>query len=269
MPRLPSILTAALLLPLAAAASAQPVPVNAVTVHVVGQAQAHRPDARAAALKDALRHAVEAGAGVRVASHSVTHHAQLTRDVVTVTAAGRVVSYAITAENPNHAGRYTLSLRAQVVPESPRAAGFTPAQRIRVVMQDQSPGHTHTAAYVAQRLSERGLNALPSDGPRQPHDATLALNITQRTSAAPHTYGLALVRADVSVTATLTPRDDDGNPSPPLTATTTRHAFGTTAAAAAGRAHQRALDAALQAVLPPAPAAAGPEPKPFDPPRNP
>ena len=197
MPRLPSILTAALLLPLAAAASAQPVPVNAVTVHVVGQAQAHRPDARAAALKDALRHAVEAGAGVRVASHSVTHHAQLTRDVVTVTAAGRVVSYAITAENPNHVGRYTLSLRAKVIPDAPRAAApaLAPslARRIRVVIHDRSPGHAHAAAYAAQHLSERGLHALPSDGPGQPHDATVVFNITQRTSAAPRTYGLAPV----------------------------------------------------------------------------
>jgi len=251
MPLLRSILSvsrpaaqAALLL---AAAFGTPAPAGSsvgspVWVDVVGRAAADRSDARAAALKDALRHAVEAGAGVRVASESVTDHAELTRDIVTVTSTGHVRSYRITAENPDDAGHYAVRLSADVVPNVPGPL-VAPVHRIRVVAQGQPP---QTAAHAAQRLRERGLHTLSSDDSARPTDTTLVLHVAQHCAPAPDAYGLPLVRADVSVTVTLVRANPDV---PQAGATATRHAFGSTAAAAADRAHQRALDAALEQAL--------------------
>jgi|GEM_PF-3491504 len=275
MPRRFSITLGTCVALVAAFASAQPAPepvaAAAVTVEVVGHAATYPPtdpaDARRAALEDALRRAVEAGAGVHVASESVTDHAQLTRDAVTVTSAGRVHSYRVLDEGPDGAGRYAVRLSADVVPDgygptsAPHAGGGddpTAVRRVLVVAQ----GQPQTAACAAQRLRDRGMNAHASDGgdALHAHGPALVIHTTQRCVPAPDAYGQPLVRADVSVTATLIRADPDA---PRSGSAATRHAFGSTAAAAAVRAHQRALDAALENALNAA------DPELFAPARNP
>ena len=256
-----SIVGVAFIATLASApATPEPVATAAVTVEAVGHADALRPDARRAAIEDALRHAVEAGAGVHVASESVVDHTQLIRDAITVTSAGRVRSYRVTQEGPDGGSRYAVRLQADVVPDpdgpaaTPGPDTHHPAPVLHVVVE----GQPQTAAYAAQRLRERGLNAhAATDGEAPPaHEPTLVLLQTQRCVAAPDAYGLSLVRADVSVTATLTTTHPDGlqpgtgKPSGRQAGTTTtRQAYGATATAAASRAHQRALDAALRSLF--------------------
>ena len=83
-------------------------------VRATGQAPADLPNAREEAIEDALRQAVEAGAGVYIASETETRDFQLIRDVIYVKSAGLVESYEVTGYNPNQDGLYTVRVEAIV-----------------------------------------------------------------------------------------------------------------------------------------------------------
>jgi len=83
-------------------------------VTVVGQAPADLPRAREAAVEDALRQAVEAGAGVLIASETKVENFQLIKDVIYTKSAGLVETYKVLRENPNQQGLYAVRIEAIV-----------------------------------------------------------------------------------------------------------------------------------------------------------
>ena len=85
-----------------------------VKVTVTGQAPADLPRVREAAIEDALRQAVEAGGGVKVASLTEVRDFQLLKDVIYTKTAGLVETYKVLRENPNQEGLYTVRVEAIV-----------------------------------------------------------------------------------------------------------------------------------------------------------
>ncbi len=83
-------------------------------VKVTGQAPADLPNARDAAIEDALRRAVEVGGGVEVWSESETREFMLIKDVIYTECAGLVETYRVLRENPNEAGLYTVRVEAVI-----------------------------------------------------------------------------------------------------------------------------------------------------------
>ena len=83
-------------------------------VQATGQAPAELPRAREAAVEDALRQAVEAGAGVKIASETKVQNFQLIKDVIYMQTAGLVETYKVLRENPNQQGLYTVRVEAIV-----------------------------------------------------------------------------------------------------------------------------------------------------------
>ena len=84
----------------------------AVKVVATGQAAADLANPRQEAIDDALRQAVEAGAGVKLASETEVHNFQLIRDNIYTQTAGLVESYNVLQENPNQDGFYTVRIEA-------------------------------------------------------------------------------------------------------------------------------------------------------------
>ena len=85
-----------------------------VKVRATGQAPADLANARYAAVDEALRQAVEAGAGVTLASESEVFNYELVRDAIYTQSAGLVEKYDVIKENPNQDGFYTVQVEAIV-----------------------------------------------------------------------------------------------------------------------------------------------------------
>lgn len=83
-------------------------------VRSVGQAPAELPDARNAAIEDALRQAVEHAAGVKISSITEVKDYQLINDAIYSSTAGLVETYKVLKYNPNQDGLYTIKVESVV-----------------------------------------------------------------------------------------------------------------------------------------------------------
>ena len=83
-----------------------------VKVRATGQAPADLPNAREAAIEEALRQAVEVVGGVKLASLTEVRDFQLIKDVIYTQTAGLVETYKVTKENPDQEGLYTVRVEA-------------------------------------------------------------------------------------------------------------------------------------------------------------
>ena len=84
-----------------------------IKVKATGQSPAQLPNAREAAIEDALRRCVEA-AGVHVASESLTGNFTLIKDAIYTKTAGLVERYEVLQENRDQDGLYTVRVEAVV-----------------------------------------------------------------------------------------------------------------------------------------------------------
>ena len=85
-----------------------------VRVKATGQAPADLPNAREAAIEDALRRCVEAGGGVKLASVSESEESVLIRDVIYAKTAGFIEKYEVLEENRNQDSLFTVRVSAIV-----------------------------------------------------------------------------------------------------------------------------------------------------------
>ncbi|MBL4700251.1 MAG: hypothetical protein JKX85_03250 [Phycisphaeraceae bacterium] len=85
-----------------------------VKVRATGQAPANLPNAREAAIEDALRRCVEAGGGVELASASLTLDLALVEDAIYTKTAGYIQQYDVLQEKANDVGLYTVRVEAIV-----------------------------------------------------------------------------------------------------------------------------------------------------------
>ncbi|MBW8016276.1 MAG: hypothetical protein FVQ82_08825 [Planctomycetes bacterium] len=83
-------------------------------VRSTGQAPADLPDARTAAIEDALRQAVEHAAGVKISSITEVKDFRLIEDAIYASTAGLVETYKVLQENPDQDGLYTLRVESVV-----------------------------------------------------------------------------------------------------------------------------------------------------------
>jgi len=143
-----------------------------VRVRTTGAAPLSRPDARQAAVKDALRRAVEAGGGVEIDSVSQTQDFILVRDTILARATGFVESYVILGERPNDQGLYRVRVQAVIA----RDRVVDQLDDLSVLLQrkgkprlmvvgnaDGAPADPHTAQVVNRQLHRRGLRTLDAD----------------------------------------------------------------------------------------------------------
>ncbi len=141
-------------------------------VRATGQAPAELPNAREQAIEDALRQAVEAGAGVEIASETETRDFQLIRDVIYVKTAGLVEKYDVIQENPNQDGLYTVRVEAIVS----RADINTQIEAWKALIKrkgrprmmvvgsvDKRPFDRRLTAEVQSVLERRGLTVIDLD----------------------------------------------------------------------------------------------------------
>lgn len=98
----------------AMASGQQPQGPPRVRVQATGRAAHDLPDARGQAIRDALRRAVEAGAGVELSSLTATRDMALVQDVVVTRAEGYVESYEVLDERSGEGGAYTVRIEAIV-----------------------------------------------------------------------------------------------------------------------------------------------------------
>jgi hypothetical protein len=85
-----------------------------VRVRATGQAPADLPNAREAAVEDALRRCVEAGGGVELSSVSKSADYMLVSDVIYTKTAGYIQTYKVLQENPDQDGLFTVRVEAVV-----------------------------------------------------------------------------------------------------------------------------------------------------------
>lgn len=85
-----------------------------VRVRATGQAPTNLPNAREAAIENALRRAVEAGGGVQLAGVSASQEFGLVKDMIIAQTAGFIERYEVLAENPDQEGLYTVRVSAIV-----------------------------------------------------------------------------------------------------------------------------------------------------------
>jgi len=85
-----------------------------VRVKATGQAPVELPNAREAAIEDALRRCVEAGGGVELASVSQSEDFVLVSDVIYAKTAGFIEKYEVLEENRNQDGLFTVRVSAIV-----------------------------------------------------------------------------------------------------------------------------------------------------------
>ena len=111
MPTETSLVALLLTLPICNTVSAQQA--QRVKVRATGQAPTTLPNAREAAVEEALRRCVEA-AGVHVASFSESRDFQMIQDVIYTKIAGLVEGYDVLEENPNQDDLFTVRVEATV-----------------------------------------------------------------------------------------------------------------------------------------------------------
>lgn len=110
---------------------------HAAEIQTVGQASGEDPSARANALADALRQAVERGAGVNLLSKTTTKDFTLSSDEVIAQSFGYVRSYTVIDQTLGNDGVYRVTIRAEVQPGEPDRADTMALQHI--VRQKGSP----------------------------------------------------------------------------------------------------------------------------------
>lgn len=134
-----------------------------VKVRATGQAPAELPRAREAAIEQALRRAVEAGAGVTIESVSRSEDFVLVLDVILARSAGYVKSYEVLEENPDQEGLYTVRVSAMVQ----RGEFTNDLESLRTIMRRKGrpvvmvAGRTGSA--VAEADSEAELQKILTD----------------------------------------------------------------------------------------------------------
>ncbi len=143
-----------------------------VKVTATGQAPVELPNAREAAIEDALRRAVETGGGVEVASLSETRDFQLIRDVIYTQTAGLVETYRVVQENPDQEGLYTVRVEAVISRGSlnERVAAWKSLirrkghPRLMVVGSvDRRPFERRLTAEIQGALDRKGLTVIDLD----------------------------------------------------------------------------------------------------------
>lgn len=138
-------------------------------VRATGQAPADLPNARQAAVEDALRRAVEAGMGVEIASETESRDFQLVKDVILAKTAGYVQQYEVLEENADQAGLYTVRVEAIVS----RGDIDADAMAFKALLQrkghprlmvvgsvDKEPFDARLTAEVQDQLETRGLTVI-------------------------------------------------------------------------------------------------------------
>lgn len=106
-----AVLACCVMCPAVASAQADEKPKRA-RVKATGQAPVDLPNAREAAVEDALRRCVEAGGGVELASATKSKDFTLVSDVIYTKTAGYVQRYEVLQENPDLNGLYTVKVEA-------------------------------------------------------------------------------------------------------------------------------------------------------------
>lgn len=86
-----------------------------VRVTATGQAPSDLPNAREAAVEDALRRCVEAGGGVELASVTESRDFMIVSDVIYTRTAGYVQKYEVLEEHPDQNGLYTVRVSAIIM----------------------------------------------------------------------------------------------------------------------------------------------------------
>jgi hypothetical protein len=152
---------------------------QAVTVQTVGRAPGDDPAGRQRALADALRLAVEQGAGVELLSKSGVRDFQLVADQIVTGAFGFVRSYKILDSGIGPDGLYRVSISADVEPGEP-ARGDALALRnlvrqkgsprvafiVEEQMEDLSPAQRPVKEWLEAAAREMQLNVVSLDAVR-------------------------------------------------------------------------------------------------------
>lgn len=160
-------------------------PAPRVRVKATGQAPADLPNAREAAIEDALRRCVEAGGGVELASVSESVDSMLIRDVIYAKTAGFIEKYEVLEENRNQDGLFTVRVSAIVTRGNINTnveafkALLKRKGRPRVLVVGSADGKPFDVRLTAQlqgQLEKRGLRVIDGDrlSVQQRHDAERA-----------------------------------------------------------------------------------------------
>ena len=119
------------------------------------------------ALKQALRKALEQGAGVQIASYSQTQDFMLVRDTIYSRAAGIVSDYRIINERPGPGGTVIMEIEATVRPDAVAAAWGEVQNvldqigrpKIMVWIDERIDGHLQRDSMVESRIEELFVKA--------------------------------------------------------------------------------------------------------------
>ncbi len=114
------------------------------------------------ALRQALRRALEQGAGVQIAAHSQTEHFVLVRDTIYSRAAGIVSEYRVLNESAGAGGTFEIEIEATVRPDAV-ARAWSEVQnvldqigrpRIMIWIEETIDGEPQSDSIVASRLEQ-------------------------------------------------------------------------------------------------------------------
>jgi len=114
------------------------------------------------ALRQALRRALEQGAGVQIAAYSQTEHFMLVRDTIYSRAAGIVSEYRVLSESAGAGGTFEIEIEATVRPDAV-ARAWSEVQnvldqigrpRIMVWIEETIDGEPQSDSIVASRLEQ-------------------------------------------------------------------------------------------------------------------
>ncbi len=130
-----------------------------VKVRATGQAPADLPNARKAAIEDALRRCVEAGGGVELASISQTQDLALVKDAIYTKTAGYIQNYKVLKENPNKNGLYSVRVEAIVT----RGNINADLMAFKALLQRKGHPRLMVVADAAGQPFERRLTAMVQD----------------------------------------------------------------------------------------------------------
>lgn len=160
-------------------------PAPKVRVKAAGHAPWDLPNAREAAIEDALRRCVEAGGGVELASVSRSEDYVLVSDVIYAKTAGFIERYEVLEENRNQDGLFTVRVSAIVTRGNIDAnveafkALLKRKGRPRVLVVGSADGKPFDVRLTAQlqgQLEKRGIRVIDGDrlSVQQRHDAERA-----------------------------------------------------------------------------------------------
>jgi hypothetical protein len=167
----------------------------AVRVTATGQALADAPNARADAVEDALRRAVEAGLGVEIAAWSQTREFRLVSDVIVTRTVGYVQQYRVVEQRPDEDGLYTVRVEAVVTRGEINAdalglrALLERKGRPRLMVVGSADGERfedRLTAELQNAIDQRGITVIDLDRltARQQQDAMIALRLEEDAAKA-------------------------------------------------------------------------------------